>query len=91
VKRIIHTGLPYEVINTKLPGQEGGPPVDAKIIRFIDGDTLLDFPMAQEDWDELKAMGDGTGEHDPRKKVEIVKAMPEVLKQRPQGGPRPPR
>lgn len=87
-RRIIHTGLPFEVVNMTFPPQgPGEQPMDGKIIRFIHDDgTLLDFPMAQPDWDELVRQGNAGD--DPKRKIEVVKAMPDVLQRRPHSGPR---
>lgn len=91
MRRIMHTGLGYEVLHVKVPGEPGEPPVDARVLRFIDGDTatLLDFPLADEDWEEIVRQGDrdAAKTEDPLAKAgfQVMSSMPEVLRKRPDG------
>jgi hypothetical protein len=88
MRRTIFTGCGFEVLHATAPGEPGGPPVDVRILRFVDDGAILDFPLSMEDWEQLKQMGDSK-DSDPLNGFEVVKAMPGVLRDPPP--PRPPR
>jgi hypothetical protein len=91
MKRIEFTGLPFEVIQATARNADTGQPEEVRVIRWMDPDsnTLMDFPLSLENWEQLKAMGDARPDDDPLKGFEVVKQMPGVLRQEPP--PRPPR